>query len=85
VKNEKNNLFLATLLVISFILSCDKDPCDDGYTQLDSGVCVPEYIVGLDQYFKLGNVYYHSKFGVINLKEGNWYDENNSIIEDINN
>jgi hypothetical protein len=79
---KKISLLIGILL---FMNSCDKDPCDEGYTQLDSGVCVPDYIVGQLNDFSLGNVYYHNKFGVINLVDGNWYNENNLIIQDINN
>ena len=82
---KKTNLFFVTLLIGVLMISCDTDPCDDGYTQLDNGVCVPDYVVGTKQNFELGNVFYHSKFGVITYKNGSWYGENNLVIKDINN
>ena len=82
---KKTNLLLVTLLTSILIISCDYDPCDDGYTQLDNGVCVPDYIAGIEKKPEFGNVFYHSKFGPITFKNGTWYDKNNSIIINLHN
>ena len=66
------------------IVSCDSDPCDDGYTQIDNGVCVPDYVTGIENSDNLGNVFYHSKYGAITYENDNWYSEDNLIIENIN-
>ena len=81
---KKLSLFL--LLLASFIIiSCDEDPCDDGYTQVD-GVCIPDFLVGLGnkQNFKLGNTFYHPELGLIKYEKGKWLNENNSIISNFN-
>ena len=80
---KKTNLILITTLISLFVTSCEKDPCDDGYTQLDNGVCVPDYVVGIEKNTNLGNVFYHSEYGEITFKNGNWYDNQNLIIENI--
>lgn len=80
---KKVGLILAVLMSIIFVNSCDSDPCDEGYTQVD-GICLPDYIVGIEQNFELGNEFYHSKYGTINYKNGNWYKDNGLIINNIN-
>ncbi len=80
---KKTNLFLVSLLTSILMISCDNTPCDDGYTQLDNGICVPDYIVGIEQNFELGNVFYHSELGIITYNNGIWYDKNNFIIKNI--
>ncbi|MFT6127683.1 MAG: hypothetical protein ACJAVA_002176 [Flavobacteriaceae bacterium] len=80
-KMKKRNLFLITLLISLFIISCDSDPCDDGYTQLDSGVCVPDYVAGIEKTSHLGNIFYHSEYGAITFKNGNRYAYENLIID----
>lgn len=82
---KKTKLFIFTLLISFLIISCDSDPCDDGYTQLDNGVCVPDYVVGIEQNSELGNVFYHSELGAVTYKNGKWLDQNNLIIKNINN
>ena len=77
---KKIKLLLTFLIICTLNLSCDKDPCDDGYTQLDNGVCVPDYIVGIEQNFELGNLFYHSELGAVSYINDIWYDENNIII-----
>ncbi len=82
---KKIILFLATLIISILIVSCDSDPCDEGYTQLDNGVCVPDYVAGVaNQDFTLGYVFYHSEFGVINFKNGKWFNANDLIIKNLN-
>ena len=81
---KKPSLFLITLLISVFIISCESDPCDDGYTQLDNGVCVPDYVVGIEMSTEKGNVFYHPKYGAITYKNGKWYNDENLIIENIN-
>ncbi|MBQ0787743.1 MAG: hypothetical protein KBT69_09590 [Oceanihabitans sp.] len=75
------NLCIITLLISLFIVSCESNPCDDGYTELDNGVCVPDYVAGIEKNNNLENVFYHSKYGAITFKNGNWYDTENLIIE----
>jgi hypothetical protein len=73
--------FLFTLLFLSLLMaSCDNDPCDDGYTEIDNGACIPDYVVGIEQNSELGNMFYHLKFGAITFKNGNWHDESDLII-----
>ena len=81
---KKTRLLLITMLISVFVISCDSDPCDDGYTQLENGVCVPDYVVRIEKSTELGNVFYHSDYGAIIYKNDNWYDDGNLIIENIN-
>lgn len=81
---KKTSLVLIVIIISVFVISCDSDPCDDGYTQIDNGVCVPDYVVGIEKNIELGNVFYHSKYGPITYKNGNWYNDENLIIENIN-
>lgn len=73
-----------TMLIGLFIVSCESDLCDNGYTQLDNGVCVPDYVVGIEKNTQLGNVFFHAEHGAITLKNGKWHDHKNIIIENIN-
>ncbi len=81
---KKLTLLLSLCVVFVFIVSCDSDPCDEGYTQIDNGVCVPDYIAGVDQNFELGTEFYHSEYGVITYSNGNWYNENSVLINSLN-
>lgn len=81
---KKKNLLLAVFITGISLISCDTDPCDEGYTQLDNGVCVPDYVAGIEQNSELGNVFYHSELGAVTYKNGIWLDENNLIIKNIN-
>lgn len=81
---KKKNYLLATSIAGIALISCDSDLCDKGYTQLDNGVCVPDYVVGIEQHSDLGNIFYHSKLGVIKVNQGQWFDDNNRIIKNLN-
>jgi len=63
-------------------MSCENDPCDAGFTQVD-GVCVPDFVIGIEDIVELGDEFYHSDYGVITYKNGHWYTEYNVIIHDI--
>ncbi|GAL63295.1 MULTISPECIES: hypothetical protein [Algibacter] len=82
---KKHILLLAILITSISFINCESDPCDEGYTQLDNGVCVPDYITGIEQKTELGNVFFHSELGAVTYKNGSWFDENNSVIKNINN
>ncbi len=85
-RNEKKNSLLIILALNIFIISCGKDdPCDERYMQNDDGTCIPFYTPGIKQNLDLGNIFYHSKLGVITYLNGNWLDKNGLIIKNINN
>lgn len=81
---QKTIFLLIILITCIFFISCDTDLCDEGYTQLDNGVCVPDYVVGREQNSQLGNIFYHSKLGMIKFHNGKWFDQNNIIIKNLN-
>lgn len=68
----------------SLLTNCDLDPCDTGYKQIKnndgSSYCLPDYVVGEKQDFEKGNTFYHSEYGVISYKNGNWHNEFNNEI-----
>jgi len=81
---------IALLIVFSLLLTnCDTNPCDTGYTQITnsngSSYCLPDYVAGEKQDFEKGNIFYHSKYGIISFKNKKWYDELNNRINDLNN
>jgi hypothetical protein len=83
----KNKIILL-LLISSITFSCEKDPCDEGYKPYESNgqiICIPEYLNGKNFDFKLGNIYYHDKYGLITIQNGIWIDKNKVIIENIDN
>ncbi|MFD0989751.1 hypothetical protein ACFQ1R_06565 [Mariniflexile jejuense] len=82
---KKLSLILIALIIGAIAINCDSDPCDEGYTQIDNGVCVPDYVVGIEKSVELGNVFYHPKYGAITYKDGNWYNNENLILKNINN
>jgi hypothetical protein len=76
------------LLAVSFLLlSCEKrNLCDEGYKpheQNGQTICIPDYLTGKAVDPKLGNTYYHQKYGVITIQNGIWKDANNLTIENI--
>ena len=80
------------IVLITFsllMLSCEKQNlCDKGYKpheQNGQTICIPDYLTGKALDPKLGNTYYHDKYGVITLQNGIWKDRNNVTIEDIDN
>ena len=82
----KNKIILL-LLLSSVILSCEKQNlCDEGYKpheQNGQTICIPNYLIGTILDPKLGNTYYHDKYGVITIQNGIWKDRNNVTIENI--
>ena len=80
---KKLSLLLVLLIMQTIMISCDSDPCDDGYTQVE-GVCIPDYVVGIELNTELGRLFYHSNFGVIKFENGNWHDQNDDILIDLN-
>lgn len=80
--------FIPLLIAFSLLLTnCDSDPCDTGYTQIKnndgSSFCLPDYVTGKKQGFEKGNIFYHSKYGVISFKNENWYNEFNIEITEL--
>lgn len=76
---KKNKLLLTTLIITFFTLSCEKsDPCNDGYTEVN-GVCIPDYVVGIELNPNSGNEFYHSELGIISYKNGLWRDSSGII------
>lgn len=81
----KNYLKLASVVSILFLLqSCDSNPCDDGYTEVEqdgSTVCLPDYVVGIEKSKWLGTTFYHSDFGVIEFENGVWITSYGETLE----
>ena len=79
----KNKILFPLLALSLTLVNCDKDRCDEGYKPYDSNgheICIPEYINGLNNDFKLGNQYIHSKLGLITLENGVWKNEDGITI-----
>lgn len=75
--------FFFTFFISTFLISCDKDRCDEGYKPYNANgheICIPEYLNGRDHDFKLGNTYYHEELGVITLEKNNWKNKDNKIV-----
>lgn len=70
-----------TLLALSLIfLSCEKDLCNEGYTEVND-VCIPDYVVGItNKTIEEGQLYFHLEFGIIQYNNGQWYTDNNKIV-----
>lgn len=82
----KNKIIV--LITASFlVLSCDEQNlCDEGYKpheQNGQTICIPDYLKGKVLDPKLGNTYYHQKYGVVTIYNDIWKDSNNVIIENI--
>lgn len=75
------------LILSSLFLSCEKQNlCNKGYKpheQNGQTICIPDYLTGKTLDPKLGNTYYHDKYGVITIHNGIWKDRNNLTIENI--
>ncbi len=75
----KKRTLLLVIFGIIFNLSCEKsDPCHDGYTEVN-GVCIPDYVVGIELNPNSENKFYHSEFGIITYKNGLWRDSSGII------
>lgn len=75
--------YFFTLAIIAALYSCDGDRCHDGYKPYNSNgheICIPEFINGKANNFKLGDTYIHKKYGVIKLNKGVWKNELNETI-----
>ena len=74
---------IMAILGLLFV-SCEKQNlCKDGYKPHESNgttFCIPDY-VGKNFDPKLGNTFYHDKYGVIVFSNGVWKDANNQLIE----
>jgi hypothetical protein len=86
----KNNMKKKIILLIIpslLLLSCEEQNlCDEGYKphkQNGQTICIPDYLTGKALDPKLGNKYYHEKYGVVTTQNGIWKDSNNLIIESI--
>jgi len=83
----KTKFILPVLLICFLIINCDPDPCDAGYTQIKnndgSSFCLPDYVVGEKQDFEKGNIFYHQKHGIIFIKNGDWFDNQNRILNNL--
>jgi hypothetical protein len=76
---------ITTFFIFILLISCEKDLCDEGYTENENGICIPNYLYGINQNFELGEVYYHKTFGEIKNKNGKWFDSNDTLIKTLNN
>lgn len=85
MKKRKLLLTLATIFIIS-IYSCDSDPCDEGYTEVEEDgatFCLPDYVVGIENPSEKGNRFYHRDYGIIELYQGEWTNEMGENITDL--
>ncbi len=78
-------LFKSTLIFMLFIavLGCDQDPCDVAHTIID-GECIPDFIFPTNQNLQSGDRFYHAKYGVVVFKNGDWYDDQGELLEELN-
>ncbi len=79
----KAKVLISMLILFVSVLSCNRD-CEEGYVRNfgpdGTSFCMPEFEEGKLYNFKLGNTYYHKKYGVITLKEGFWLNAADDII-----
>jgi len=83
---KNRNLFLGLFTVLILLTSCDADPCDDGYTQVQengSSFCLPDYVVGIEKLPEFGNTFYHNDYGIIKFENEKWSDQNDEIINNL--
>lgn len=81
------NVVFALSIILSFY-SCDSDPCDEGYTQVEengSTFCLPDYIVGIEKSIEYGNKFYHKEHGIIEFENGKWTNQYGDNLIDLNN
>ena len=80
--NSLKASFIVVLLVL--ISGCNDDnPCDVAHTMIN-GECIPDYVFPQHVNLKSGDKFYHTKYGVINFQNGNWYDDKGKFISELN-
>ena len=83
----KNFFLSATIILFSFlIISCENDPCDEGYTQVTQDgidICLPDYVVNSKQSLKSGDTFYHHEYGIITFQDDKWYNESGDVLKDL--
>lgn len=88
IKNHQmKNKILLLLASNLLLLACEKkELCKEGYkehTQNGQTFCIPDYVGSKSLDSKLGNTYYHKKYGVITIQNGIWKDMYGITIENI--
>ncbi|MEZ4810537.1 MAG: hypothetical protein R2819_09275 [Allomuricauda sp.] len=74
----KNNIIPFYMTALSIIVSCSSDPCKDGYTEVKENgqsLCLPDYVVGIEQEPAIGNKFYHRTYGIVVYEDGKWFDQ----------
>lgn len=72
------------IIIFSLIIACDNDPCESGYTEYNengSSVCLPDYVVGIENTKEYGNVFFHSEHGVIKYQDKKWLNQRGEEIK----
>ncbi len=80
----KKTIVLGYFIMGVFMMGCESDPCDEGYTQVrrdGMDICLPDYLAGTKVTPESGNRFYHQKYGVITFEDGMWWDEDLNHIE----
>ncbi len=84
---KNRHLFFGLILISSLLnYSCDSDPCDEGYTQVEqngSFICLPDFLAGIEKSNEYGNTFYHKKHGVITFEKGQWTNEFGEKLTDL--
>jgi hypothetical protein len=78
--------YLKVSFIVVFLISmcsCNEDPCDVAHTMIN-GECIPDYIFPQNENLKSGDKFYHTKYGVIIFKNGNWYNDKGKFILELN-
>lgn len=81
--------FLKIIVPVASVLvmSCETgDPCDDGFKphqQNGQTICIPDFLGSKNLNPKLGNTYFHKKYGVVTIQNGIWKDNRDQIIDNI--
>lgn len=84
---KTKHLFTSIILGL-LITSCDSNPCDEGYTQVQENgatFCLPDYVVGIEKQRKLGDKFFHHLHGVVVFKDNQWFDEHGNKIFNLTN
>lgn len=77
-------LFKSTLIfmMVIAVLSCNQDPCDVAHTIIN-GECMPDYIFPPNPNLQFGDRFYHPEYGVVVFKNGDWYDDQDELLEEL--